>query len=115
MKKFTMSTTGLVLTIVVIGLALYDLVLVLFSGTGSSISNFLVNVGIKSPVMSFCLGWLCSHFFGGHMHEVKDDMKDKDELNRLRAMNENLLLELNICYAAIEAADKKVSHEPDSK
>ena len=70
-KTYTMSKAGLVLTIGVTVMALIDLWFVLFTGTGSTISNFLVNTGYASPPLVFGAGWLCSHLFGGRMYEVK--------------------------------------------
>lgn len=69
MKKFSMSTTGLVTTILTITLMIYDLVMVLFYGTGSSVSNFLINAGVKSPVICFGFGWIMCHLLGGQMFE----------------------------------------------
>lgn len=71
--KFTMSTTGLLTTILVIGLMCYDLVVVLLNGTGSSVSNFLINAGVRSPVICFGVGWICSHLLGGQMFLKKDE------------------------------------------
>ena len=59
-----MSTTGLVITIAVVALGIYDLVVVLFSGEGSSISAWLINAGVKSPLIIFTLGFICGHLFG---------------------------------------------------
>ena len=66
-KSYTMSRTGLITTIAVIALMLYDLVVVLFTGTGSSVSNFLINSGVRSPVICFGLGWVAAHILGGQM------------------------------------------------
>ena len=59
-----MSKTGLVTTILIITLGIYDLVMVLFHGTGSSVSNFLSTAGIKSPVFCFSVGFVSGHLFG---------------------------------------------------
>lgn len=58
-----MSKTGLVVFICLIAFALFDLGLVVFGGTGSSVSNFLINVGFKSPIISFTIGACVSHLF----------------------------------------------------
>ena len=63
-KETVMSLAGLVVTIVVIALGIFDLALVLFGGTGSSISNFLITVGFKDPVVVFMVGFICGHLFG---------------------------------------------------
>ena len=63
--KMDMPLAGLITTIVVIMLGITDLVLVLLKGTGSSISNFLINVGFDSPVWVFASGFVCGHLFGG--------------------------------------------------
>jgi len=59
-----MSTTGLIITISVIVIGIYDLVVVLSSGTGSSISQVLVNAGFSAPVMVFSFGFVMGHLFG---------------------------------------------------
>lgn len=59
-----MSRTGLIITIAVIALGIYDLVVVLFDGTGSSISDWLIRAGFKSPVVVFAFGFICGHLFG---------------------------------------------------
>lgn len=70
---FTMSRTGLITTIFVIALMCWDLLAVLIGGTGSSVSNFLINVGIRSPVICFGFGWIMCHLLGGQMFEEKKD------------------------------------------
>lgn len=62
--NMTMPTAGLVTTIGIIVLGIYDLVTVLFSGTGSSVSNFLIQAGFKAPLMVFAFGFVCGHLFG---------------------------------------------------
>lgn len=62
--KMVMSTAGLVTTICVIILGIVDLCLVLFSGTGSSISSFLITAGFKDPVIVFAFGFVAGHLFG---------------------------------------------------
>jgi len=59
-----MSLTGLILTIGIIVLGIYDLVVVLLNGTGSSVSDFLIRAGFKSPVLVFAFGFVCGHLFG---------------------------------------------------
>lgn len=62
--KWTMPLAGLITTIGVIVLGIFDLACVCFGGTGSSISNFLLTAGFKSPVMVFAFGFTCGHLFG---------------------------------------------------
>jgi hypothetical protein len=71
MKKYTMSMAGLVTTILIITLGIVDLCFVLFGGTGSSVSSFLINAGFKSPVFVFGLGYICGHLTG-YMHPEKE-------------------------------------------
>ncbi len=59
-----MTTTGLVIAIAITCLGIYDLYCVLIKGTGSSISNWLINAGFKSPVIVFVFGFLAGHLFG---------------------------------------------------
>lgn len=61
MKNYTMNKTGLVFFIFILGLGIYDLGVVVFYGTGSSVSNFLTNAGLKSPLLSFVLGCVAGH------------------------------------------------------
>ncbi len=61
MKKYEMNKTGLVVFIFIIALAIYDLAVVVFSGTSSSVSNFLTNIGLTSPLFSFVLGCIAGH------------------------------------------------------
>jgi hypothetical protein len=39
----------------------------MLKGTGSSVSNFLINAGIRSPIICFGMGWVCCHLIGGQM------------------------------------------------
>lgn len=61
MKKYRMDTTALVFFIFILVLGLYDLAVVVFSGTSSSVSNFLTNIGLTSPLFSFVLGCIAGH------------------------------------------------------
>lgn len=73
MKIFDMKRTGLITTILVISLMIWDLLAVLIGGTGSSVSNFLINVGVSSPIVCFGFGWIMCHLLGGQMFEKKDN------------------------------------------
>lgn len=81
MKTFNMSNTGLITTILVIALMCWDLVSVLVGGTGSSVSNFLINAGVKSPVICFGMGWICCHLLGGQMFEQKQNPDEPIDLS----------------------------------
>lgn len=60
-----METTALVVTIGIIGLGIYDLVVVVLSkGVGTSVSRFLQRTAFKSPVVAFTFGFVCGHIFG---------------------------------------------------
>lgn len=59
-----MTRAGLVVTIAVITLGIVDLCFVLFNGTGTSISAWMVAAGFKSPVYVFATGFICGHLFG---------------------------------------------------
>lgn len=83
-KNYEMSRTGLVTTIAVIALMVYDLAVVLFSGTGSSISNFLINAGVRSPVICFGLGWIMCHLLGGQMFIQKEQKDDPVDLSQVK-------------------------------
>ena len=60
----TMSLASLVTTIGIITLGIIDLCFVVFGGTGSSISNFLIQAGFKAPMVVFAFGFVAGHLFG---------------------------------------------------
>lgn len=62
-QHYTMSITGLVITIAVIGLGIYDFVVVVFTDK-PSISTFLKNVGMHSPMFNLTVGFILGHLFG---------------------------------------------------
>jgi hypothetical protein len=64
LTPFTMSWSGLITTILIIVLGIADLCFVLFAGTGSSVSSFLVNAGFRSPVFCIALGFVNGHLTG---------------------------------------------------
>lgn len=84
MKVFDMTRTGLIVTIAVIGLMCYDLAAVLIGGTGSSVSNFLINVVHLSPVICFGLGWVCCHLIGGQMFERPTKKDEPIDLSQVK-------------------------------
>jgi hypothetical protein len=59
-----MPLTGLVVTILMIVLGIYDLAVVVFKGTGSSVSDFLIRTGLKAPFVVFVFGFVAGHLFG---------------------------------------------------
>lgn len=61
--KMTMSPAGLTVFIMLIVGGTIDLGFVLFGGTGSSVSNFLINAGFKAPLFSIMVGACCSHLW----------------------------------------------------
>jgi len=71
-KKLTMPLAGLITTIGIITLGIIDLFFVLFKGTGSSVSNFLVQAGFKAPMVVFAFGFVCGHLFGYMRLESKE-------------------------------------------
>lgn len=74
--RMTMSTTGLVITIAIVALGIYDLVVVLFTGTGSSISDFMIRSGFKAPMIVFTVGFVCGHLFAYmKLERVEDEKK----------------------------------------
>jgi hypothetical protein len=73
-KSYTMSVPGLVFFVLCIILGITDLGFVVFTGTGTSLSAFLVSHGFTSPVMVFTFGAVCGHLFW-YMSPVKIDAK----------------------------------------
>ena len=59
-----MPLTGLVVTILIICLGIYDLVMVVVRGTGSSVSDFLTRAGFKGTLVPYTFGFVCGHLFG---------------------------------------------------
>lgn len=75
-----MTTTGLVVTILIITLAVYDLVVVLCTGVGTSVSRFLQRSALKSPLVCFGIAFICGHLFGYMAPECPpcDDARQRD-------------------------------------
>lgn len=61
--SLVMNTAGLVVFIAVLGLAIYDLIVVLRKGTGSSVSQFLIRAGFKSPLVVSAFAMSFGHLF----------------------------------------------------
>ena len=61
--SLTMSTTALVFFILFFALMFYDMIVVLFKGTTSSVSQLLINLGFKSPVFCVTFGAALEHLF----------------------------------------------------
>lgn len=61
--SLTMSTTALVFFILFFALMFYDMIVVLFKGTTSSVSQLLINLGFKSPVFCVTFGAALGHLF----------------------------------------------------
>jgi hypothetical protein len=59
-----MKLTALFCTAVTIVLGVYDAYMVTFYGVEASISRYLQNTAIDSPVFSFSIGFICGHVFG---------------------------------------------------
>lgn len=78
MTTWDMPLAGLVTTIGVIVLGTFDLCCVCFKGTGSSVSNFLINAGFRSPVYVFALGYIAGHLTG-YMYPVQKKTEEKKE------------------------------------
>lgn len=74
MGKMTMPLAGLVFTILVIIMGLFDLGCVVFGGTGSSISSFLIQAGFKAPMIVFAMGYVMGHLTG-YMRLVPNSTK----------------------------------------
>lgn len=59
-----METTALVVTAGIIILGCYDLIVVVRTGTGTSVSRFLQRTAFKSPLIAFTFGFVGFHLFG---------------------------------------------------
>lgn len=61
--KWEMPLPGLIVFITLIVLGIIDFGFVLFRGTGGTISNAMVQMGIKAPFWPFVFGCVCGHLF----------------------------------------------------
>lgn len=68
-----MSLAGLITTIGIITLGIVDLCFVLFTGTPSTVSDFLIRTGFKAPMVVFAFGFVCGHLFGYMKLEKHDE------------------------------------------
>lgn len=68
--NLTMNPAGLVLTILFTILMIYDLWLVVFRNTGSSLSTWFVNAGLKDPVIVAVFFFLFGHL-AGYMYPME--------------------------------------------
>ena len=81
-KTYTMSTAGLVVFIMLIVGATIDLGFVLFGGTGSSVSSFMINAGFKSPLFTGMVFACISHLF--FYMTPEEDWKDNTPWARIK-------------------------------
>ena len=59
--KYEMNPVGLVVFIIFIGVGIYDFALVVFSGVGGTISNAMVDYGLRAPFWVFVAGLVMGH------------------------------------------------------
>ena len=76
-QNWTMKTTPIVVLGLLIVAGLWDLWCVTFGGTSSTVSAFMVRLGIKSPFIAFVIGCLCGHFFF-YMYPVATEKKNNN-------------------------------------
>lgn len=74
-----METTALVVTAFIIGLSVYDLVVVVRTGVGISVSRFMQRTAFKSPLVTFGVAFVCGHMFG-YMQPECPPCQDKIEI-----------------------------------
>lgn len=99
--KMTMSKAGLTVFIILIVGGTIDLGFVLFGGTGSSVSNFLINAGFKSPVFSIMAGACFSHLF----FYMTPDSEWKDNTPWARIKRSGIMM---ICAVIIYEAIRRI-------
>jgi hypothetical protein len=61
----TMTTSGLILTVCCIIIAIWDLIAVKRYGVKYSVSYYIQQTGVTHPTLIFAMGFLCGHFFAG--------------------------------------------------
>ena len=59
-----MTLTRMIITAAIIILGIYDLFAVFWGGVDSTISRVMQDAGMKSPTVSFVLGYICGHILG---------------------------------------------------
>ena len=59
-----MTKTAIVVTATVIALGIYDLYAFASGGVTSTISRFMQEAGLNTPVIVFSVGFICGHIFG---------------------------------------------------
>lgn len=59
--KYEMKPAGLVVFIAFIVVGIIDLGFVVFGGTGTTISAFMIDAGLRSPFWVFVAGLVCGH------------------------------------------------------
>lgn len=74
--KWDMNKTGLVVFIAILAIGIYDLAVVLFSGTSGSVSAFIINTIPLAPGFTFMCGVICGHLFF-NMYPEKENKDDK--------------------------------------
>ena len=79
-NRYDMGLAPLVIFILLIVAGLVDLGFVVFGGTGTSISNAMINIGFKSPLVVFVSGLICGHlFFYMYPKKEKEDGKEAEK------------------------------------
>ncbi len=63
---FTMHVVLLVIFICLLGIALFDFALVIFRGTGSSVSQWLITTAFRSPLVTMGFSVTVGHLFSMH-------------------------------------------------
>lgn len=58
-----MTTTGIFVTACFIVVGIYDLIVVMKTGVGCSVSRFLQRSGFKSPIVAIVIGAILGHLF----------------------------------------------------
>lgn len=78
-----MTTTRFICTIVIIILGSYDFIVTNYFGINSSISRCIQDTGMNSPIFTFMMGFLASHFFGYMKPDIFMLMFTINELNAI--------------------------------
>lgn len=76
-----MSLAGLITTVGIIILGIVDLCFVLFTGTPSTVSDFLIRSGFKAPMVVFAFGFVAGHLFSGM--RLRPDVATPEELDEI--------------------------------
>lgn len=107
--KYEMKPAGLVVFIAFIVVGIIDLGFVVFGGTGTTISAFMVDAGLRSPFWVLVFGIVVGHLVFGMKAVCSKCAGKENDRDEARAEVERLREAL---AASIQAFDEAVDYAP---